>query len=104
MLRDGLGEPRRNQIERLVPACLTAVDFGMKQSAVEPDRLGERRPLGAEAAKIGGMIGVTTDDRLPARVDLRQQTAADPTIRAGGPYDARLLRLFHLTPPGSSPH
>ena len=77
---EGVGDP----VERLVPGGEHAADLRMRQAAVGNQRLGERRPLHAEPAVIGGMIGIAGDRHRAVGVDVRLHAAAGAAIGAGG--------------------
>ena len=57
---------------------------GCSSRVFEPQRLAERRALGAQPAEIGGMLGIAGDRRPAAAVRRREHAAADPAIGACG--------------------
>src|SRR5262249_61052259 len=75
--------PAGHRIERGFARDAATVDLGMQQAILERQRLGERRALGAEAATIGGMVGIARDLRAAAAVRLRHDAAADAAIGTG---------------------
>ena len=79
--------------DRPVDAREAAVELpqhGMQHASVEPQRLAERRALGADAAEIGGMVRIAGDDGAAVAVGLRQHAATHAAIRAGGAHRRRL--------------
>src|SRR4051812_24877179 len=62
----------------------------MQHALVEPQRLAERRALGADAAEIGGMVRIAGDDGAAVAVRLRQHAATHAAIWAGGAHRRRL--------------
>src|SRR6476620_6499073 len=79
--------------DRPVDAREAAVELPqhvMQHALVEPQRLAERRALGADAAEIGGMVRIAGDGGAAVAVGLRQHAAAHAAIRAGGAHGRRL--------------
>src|SRR5690606_22395969 len=70
--------------DRLVPARAPAVDLGMEQPALEPDRLAEVRAFRAQPAAVGGVRRVAGDFDLTFAGDGRCNSAADAAIGASG--------------------
>jgi len=58
-------------------------DLRMEEPAVEAERVGERRALGAEAAEIRRMIGVAAHGRGSVRAPIDEHAAAHAAIGAG---------------------
>src|SRR3546814_5145737 len=84
MARDGLLEPLRDEVERLVPTRSFVTDHGRKQAAFEADCFAQMRALQTEPAAVGRMIGIAGNlDRSLAR-HRRADAAADAAIGAGG--------------------
>ena len=82
---DGRGEGVGDRIERRVPGCTGAVDFRFQDAARQADRLAERRAFHAEAAAIGGMLGIAGDGQRPV-AQACQHAAADAAIGTGGAH------------------
>src|SRR5690606_25787378 len=78
------GKLARDVADGLVPARAAAVDFGMEQAPLEPERLAEMRALGAEPAAIGRMLGIAGDRDLTLAGHGCGDSAADPAIGASG--------------------
>src|SRR5262249_56387526 len=64
----------------------------MEQAFVEPERLAERRALGADAAEIGGMVGIARDRGAAVSVRPCQHAATYAAIRAGRAHGRRVRR------------
>ena len=78
---------------RPVDARETAVELpqhGMQQTLFQSQRLAERRPFGADAAEIGGMVRIAGNGRAAIAVGLREHTATHAAIWAGGAHRRRL--------------
>ena len=78
------GEAPRHEADRLVPARPLAVDLGMEQPALEPERLAEVGAFRAQLAMVGRVHGIAGDFDRAFTGDGRGDTASDPAIGAGG--------------------
>ena len=96
---DGLGEAAGDEIERPLPARALAADFRVEQPAVGPERLGEGRPLGTEAAEVRRMVGIATDRHGAVGRHVGEDAAADAAIGTGGANRARAR--IHVRPPSA---
>ena len=75
----------RDMVERLRPSRPARPPIsGCSSRAVQPQRLAERRALGAQPAEIGRMLRIAGDRRAARAVRRRQHAAADAAIGAGG--------------------
>jgi hypothetical protein len=93
--REDAFESGRDPIERKRPvgsgeSSVRLPQHGIEQTLAEPERLAERRALGADAAEIGGMIGIAGDRGAAVSVRPGQQAAAHAAIGAGGAHGRRL--------------
>src|SRR3546814_15928305 len=84
MARDGLLEPLRDEVERLVPTRSFVTDHGRKQAAFEADCFAQMRDLQTEPAAVGRMLGIAgKPDRSLARHRLADD-ASDAALAPGG--------------------
>ncbi len=71
------------------PANLFAVDFGFKQAKIAlglgHDGVDQRRPLGADAPKVGGVVGIAADS--PSVTGWRNDQATANTAIGAGCFD-----------------
>ena len=89
---DRLGAVRRpdrlhasgDLIQRMRPARAGPVDDGVEQPRLEPQRLAERRALGAQPTGVGGMLGIAADGGSALAVGGGEHAAADAAIGARG--------------------
>ena len=78
------GEAGRHMIERLVPARTPAVDDRVQQPRLQPQRLAQRRALGAQPPEVRRMLRIARDGRPALAVRRRQHPAADAAVGACG--------------------
>ena len=115
------GQAPGDLVERVGPAGAGAIDDRVQQPRFQPQRLAERRALGAQPAGVGRMLGIAADGGAALAVGRGQHPAADAAIGArgadgggGGPRcslsplscgerarvrGGRLLRRWRLPPP-----
>jgi hypothetical protein len=84
VLRDCPIEALGNIIKRLIPIGLLPLHKRMKQPAIKRQRLAECRALGAQCAKVGGMIAIALDRRRAIVCDARDDAATNTAIGASG--------------------
>ena len=88
---EALGDPVES--DRPVDARKAAVrlpQHGIEQTFAQPERLAECGALGADAAEIGGMVGIARDRSAAESVRLRQDAATHAAIRAGRAHGRRV--------------
>src|SRR5262249_4837810 len=73
-------------------AAVGLPQHGVEQTFAESERLAERRALGADAAEIGGMVGIARDRGTAVSIRPRQHAATHAAIRAGGAHGRRMRR------------
>src|SRR5436853_3432525 len=95
MPRNRFRETRRHEVKRCVPGRTFTPDNWMEQTVVERQRFAERRTLGAHAALVGRVFGITCDCDVARLVSCRDDAAADAAIGAGG---AHARHVSPLTP------
>ena len=93
--RDDALEALRDPVEsdRPVDARKAAVrlpQHGIEQTFAQPQRLAERRALGADAAEIGGMVGIARDRGPAESVRPCKDAATHAAIRAGRAHGRRV--------------
>ena len=77
-------QPPGDLIERVGPVRPRSVDDGVEQPRLEPQRLAERRALGAQPAGVGRMLGIAADGGAALAVGRCQHAAADAAVGARG--------------------
>ena len=94
VLGDGVAEPLRDQIKRLVPTRRARADARAHQPVVQPKGLAKLRTFGAQLAPVRRMRRVALDLHPALPVGAKQHAATHPAIGAGR-ADLRQARPVH---------
>ncbi len=79
-------QPLGDLVEGMRPVGPRPIDDGVQQARLQPQRLAQRRALGAQPPGVGRVLGIALDGGAALAVGRGEHAAADPAVGAGGAH------------------